>query len=574
MTNCNLCGGTTVFISSGIVKCEYCGRLYSTSNGELNAADPERLYSNAVSMSKSSNEDTLKSAIETFEALGSYKDSSALANSCRGMIAQSRVEAEERRLAAERQAELDRIESEKRSFEEKQKAKIRGIVIAAVSAVAVLVVAISIISNSNKVSSYNKAMELYSMGQYEEARAAFSDLGDYSDAATYVSTIDNFLTERESKYERGISYYEKGAYSECITSLADISGYLDSEDYVEKSVEAIYQQATECYDAGEFEKAKELLGKIPDSSSKNMDAELLLTDIEETIIAQTNAANYEKAKEYYDNGDYETAQRLFISLGNYEDSATYLSAIGTSYYEKASNLFNQKEYVQCEEILQYIDAVEEWGEYDKTQELLKSTKEEYQALVYEAAKQLCRSEGYSAMCNYIDGSICGLLDELDASSMKEKGKEYIPVKLTEIYVMTENLKHKDELSNAKDIFQNEYEYGLEYSYISSQRYTVDKGYHDIDIIDTYLLNGEFSKFTATLTPSESWRREGNGGEKYGTVIFTIYGDGIQLYSTSLWRTTNPKDIDIDVSGIERLEIAFRGGNDAEFCLLANPYLSK
>lgn len=214
MTKCNTCGGTTVFISGSIVKCEYCGRLYSATNGELSIADPERLYSSAVSMSKSQNEETLKSAIETFEALGSYKDSSALANSCRGMIAQSRVQAEEQRLAAERQAEIEKIENEKRAFEEKQKAKVRGIVIAAVSAVAAIAVIIGVISNLNKSSSYNQAMELYSKRQYEEAREIFNDLGDYSDAATYVSTIDSFLTERESKYEKGVGYYEKGAYSE------------------------------------------------------------------------------------------------------------------------------------------------------------------------------------------------------------------------------------------------------------------------------------------------------------------------------------------------------------------------
>lgn len=59
MTKCNTCGGTIGFVSSGIVKCEYCGKLYSTSNEELNLADPERLYSSAVSMAKSQNEETL-----------------------------------------------------------------------------------------------------------------------------------------------------------------------------------------------------------------------------------------------------------------------------------------------------------------------------------------------------------------------------------------------------------------------------------------------------------------------------------------------------------------------------------
>ena len=125
MTKCNSCGGITVFVSDSIVKCDYCGKLYSTVNGELGLADSEKLYSNAVNMSMNKDEESLKKAIEIFEALGGYKDSPILADSCRGMIAQSRVEAEERRLVAERQAELEQIESKRKEIEEKQNAKIK-----------------------------------------------------------------------------------------------------------------------------------------------------------------------------------------------------------------------------------------------------------------------------------------------------------------------------------------------------------------------------------------------------------------------------------------------------------------
>ena len=493
MTNCNSCGGTTVFVAGNIVKCEYCGRLYSTSDGELSDAVPEQLYSSAVSMSKSQNEETLKSAIEIFEALGSYKDSATLANSCRGMIAKSRMEAEERRLAAERQAELERIQSEKRAFEEKQKAKIRRIVLAAVSAVAVIAVGISIISNSNKSFSYSKAVELYSIGQYEEAREAFNDLGDYSDAATYVSTIDNFLTERESKYEKGVSYYEKGAYIECIAALGDISGYLDSEDYIEKSVEAIYQQATQCYDAGEFEEAKELLEKIPESSSKNMDAEILLADIEEILIEQTNAANYEQAKEYYDNGDYETAQRLFIGLGNYEESTTYLATIGTNYYEQANELFKQKEYVKCGEVLQYIDTAGEWNDYLKANELLKNATSAYIDEISKEARAICRSEGYSSMVTFVDSKVCVLLPKEQASSLKQECTvEVVSFEDLEPYVEG-NFMYERGYSKT-DTMGNTYAYAF-------------RGYMDIEDGGAYAIydiSGRYKYFNATVAVNEKW----------------------------------------------------------------------
>lgn len=558
MTNCNSCGGTTVFISGSIVKCEYCGRIYSTSNGELSIADPEKLYSSAVSMSKSHNEDTLKSAIETFEALGSYKDSSVLANSCRGMIAQSRVEAEERRLAAERQAEQERIESEKRAFEEKQKAKIRGIVIAMVSAVAVIAVAIHIISNSNKESSYNEAMELYGMGQYEEAREVFNDLGDYSDATTYVSTIDSFLTERESKYEKGVGYYEKGAYSECITCLTEISDYLESADYIEKSVEAIYQQATEHYDAGEFEKAKAMLGKIPDSSSKGMDAELLRADIEEVIIAQANAANYEQAKGYYDNGDYETAQRLFMSLGNYGDSATYLSAIGTSYYKQATDLFNQKEYVQCGEVLQYIDTVAEWTEYSVVVDLKQNASNAYVDIIREEAKSICRSEGYASMVEYISNSKCCILtDDKAQVLMQECEINIVSLRELQPYVTGDEELYTD--YNRYDSFRTD-TMGNMYSYVLYS--LAPEG-----ASATYCIDQEYAIFSATVAV-----RQGADSNKIG--IIRIYGDGRLLWSDeNIRKDTKPYNIEVDISGITdlKIEMYYRAGLRA---LLCDPMLSE
>lgn len=561
MIKCNSCGGTTVFISGSIVKCEYCGRLYSTSNGELSLADPERLYSSAVNMSKSQNEETLKVAIETFEALGSYKDSSAMADSCRGMIAQSRVQAEERRLAAERQAELEKIESEKKAFEEKKKTKIKRMVIAIVSAVAVIAVVIGVISNSNKLSSYNKAMELYSMGQYEEARAAFNDLGDYSDAATYVSTIDNFLIERQGKYEKGISYYEKGAYSECIISLVDISDYLDSADYIEKSVDGIYQQATEFYDAGEFEQAKELLGKIPNGSTKDMDVELLLADIEEIIIEQTNAANYEQAKGYYDSGDYEMAQRLFTSLGNYGDSTTYLTSIGNIYYNQANSLYKQGEYVQCGDLLTHIDTMEEWREYALAQDLFTQAKDSYQSIVAKNAKAISRNEDNSAMSTYIDGMVCNLLSTDEANALKENC--YVnKVALSTIEPYVGELSAYSQESYRTDTLGNVYSYTLLGASPESRG----------EQSATYYINNQYTVFGATVAVK---KKDSIGENQYGTI--RLYGDGRLLWSDEeIKATTKPYSIEVDVSGVTDLKIEMYAtgnmGDSGIHILLCDPIL--
>lgn len=564
MANCSSCGGTTVFISESIVKCEYCGKLYSVANGELNEVEVEKLYSNAVSMSKSGNEDDLMSAIDTFEALGSYKDSSALANTCRKNIEQSRMNAEEQRLEAERQAELDRINSEKRVFKIKQKAKIIGIIFALASVAVITVIVGQTISKKNKISSYNEAMELYNIGKYEDSLEVFNRLGNYSDATKYASTIEAILAERESKYEKGIGYYERGAYGECIASLTDISDYLDSTDYIEKSAEAIYQQATEHNNAGEFGKAKELLVKIPESSSKHMDAELLLTNVEEAIIEQTNAANYEQAKKYYENGDYETAQKLFINLGNYNDSATYLSSIGTHYYEQAKSLYNQQEYIQCGDILQNINSSEEWDEYSKATELFDNAAEVYIEGVKNEAKDICRSEGLSSMKSFIDDKVCVLLTNEDASVLKQ-----------------ECTINQISLENLKPYYSGSFGLGIEHSIsdtLGNSYAFAFSGYMDVEdggAYEVYNIDGQYKYFLATVSVQKQY----NSINENCVGRIRIYGDDILIWSDDrIKSSTKPYDIKVDVDGVVDLKIEMYGdgnlGSHGITVLLGNPTLSE
>lgn len=535
MVTCNYCGGKAVFVFDNIVRCDYCGKLYSTVNGELSSVDPEKLYSIAVDMSKNQDEDVLKKAIEIFDVLGGYKDSATLANSGRRMIAQSRVQEEERRLAAERQAEQERIENEKKIFEEKQKTKIKRIIIATVSAVAIGAVVISVLSNLNKSSAYSEALELYNNGLYEEAMVVFDDLGDYSDASTYASTIDAFLIERESKYEKGISYYERGAYGECVACLADISDYLDSKSYIDKSSEAIYQQASDHFNSGNYEKAKELLVQVPEGASKYMDAELMLVDIDEIITEQTNAANYEYAVECYDNGDYETAQRVFIDLSNYEETGMYLSSIGEHFYKIAEELFDTNNYLECGNVLVKIDEQTEWDGYCKSMELYRAASELYINDVTHTAKALCRAEGQTAMEAYIESTVCSLLSVEDAGVLKE-----------ECFVEKINLAEEQPLAGNADEFwcgTSDYTDNMGNKYVN-QIYCVRET-REL----TYALDSRYTVLSATFGLRETDNDIEDG------VWIEFYGDGKKIGETiHFYAGVRPNSIELDVTGVNDLQI--------------------
>lgn len=58
----------------------------------------------------------------------------------------------------------------------------------------------------------------------------------------------------------------------------------------------------------------------------------------------------------------------------------------------------------------------------------------------------------------------------------------------------------------------------------------------------YLLNREYKHFTGVIASSEKW------GKSQYTVVLTIYGDGVPLFSTEIGKDSKPIAIDLDVTG--------------------------
>lgn len=87
---------------------------------------------------------------------------------------------------------------------------------------------------------------------------------------------------------------------------------------------------------------------------------------------------------------------------------------------------------------------------------------------------------------------------------------------------------------------------------------------------TFDLNGEWKRFTAVAGMQA-------GTQRGASAIFIVKGDGKELYRSDKLRTTNVENVDIDISGIKKLElIAETGENNIRGCwsVWGSPKLSR
>ena len=206
MAKCVECGGNISYVTKDILKCEYCGKLYSEIDGNLTSANQASIYETAVMKSQSTNPETLEEAIELFSILGSYKNSGGLEYQCRNQIHQNKIAQEEKKLEERRQAELAEKAYKVQKEKDAQIRKAKLIAIATIIGFVVIVGTIIGVSKHSKNVKYENAVNLYEQGHYEEAMEAFEKMGDYKDAKSQVESIRNQIQVMKNTYEQGIAY--------------------------------------------------------------------------------------------------------------------------------------------------------------------------------------------------------------------------------------------------------------------------------------------------------------------------------------------------------------------------------
>ena len=158
-------------------------------------------------MSSAKSEFYYREVRHDFEALGDYKDSREKANECK-QLAQKWLD--------------DQAAEEARRKRNKIIAVIAVIAVVVIAAIAKLVIIPSV--------QYKTAVEMEQNGQYDEAIAAFTALGEYKDAAMQV---------KETQYAKGEAMLMAGDYDGAIAAYQAAGDYSDAATKVK---EAQYQK--------------------------------------------------------------------------------------------------------------------------------------------------------------------------------------------------------------------------------------------------------------------------------------------------------------------------------------------
>lgn len=176
---------------------------------------------------------------------------------------------------------------------------------------------------------YNSAISVMKEGKYEDAIAAFSELGDYSDSATKIEECA--LLQKEEKYQAGLTLLKNGDYNSAISTFQTLTDYKDSKKKIieaeyllqEEEKKEKYQKAVALLNNGDYESAIysfNALGDYKDSRKR------------------FNEAYYKFAETLAQNGDYQAAIEHFNALGDYEDSKAKIEEIKELQIQNIYNL--------------------------------------------------------------------------------------------------------------------------------------------------------------------------------------------------------------------------------------------
>lgn len=144
---------------------------------------------------------------------------------------------------------------------------------------------------------YQKAIQAMEGGKWQEAEAAFADMGDYLEAEGYVKQCQ-YLAAKDQMTSR-----DEQVVLAARNALSKLGEYQDAPALVQQ---ADYHRAALLMDAGRLAEARE--------------AFIQLGEYEESAAKATRCA-YLMADELLQSADYPAAREAFAALGDYEDAA-------------------------------------------------------------------------------------------------------------------------------------------------------------------------------------------------------------------------------------------------------------
>lgn len=249
--------------------------------------------------------------------------------------------------------EHKQVEAEKAKEKKEKQASI--IKKAAVACVALLVTIMAVMCFKNVISpamKYSKAEKIYEEGNYEEAIAVMSELGDYKDAAEKI---------KQYKYDQAMALLEKGDKKGAKAYFKNISGYSDAKEKYEEIIkEEEYENAVVRVKSGQYDKALKVFIADPNYRDSAYFAGFILQEqgeysnainqyksvsssseyfkvaaagiekCEAAIQEKEDTLHYNKGVDFAQNGYLFSAKKEFEESNGINNAEEYLEAIQTT----------------------------------------------------------------------------------------------------------------------------------------------------------------------------------------------------------------------------------------------------
>ena len=372
----------------------------------------------------------------------------------------------------------------------------------------------------------------------------------------------------KSKSEKFAEYIDAGNYTEAQNYYDEVLAADSQEE------EKVYQitcekidHAVEEYYAGRIT-YEEAYGTL-EPYTGFYPTEVLEAENELNILRESND-NFEQAAQKYAQGDYQEAGELYRMVieaaPNYEEAQEKAEDCTLKWKEavlsEAQTCQEAGDYGECMQLLEGLAA--EMPEDEQITGQIDAVTKVYEEEVTAQVNELITAKDYETGRALLSEAMMIFPENENLKALSEKVEGYFPVYLQDISLFDSNLPGTRNIeSSPKDMYQNQYTMGILY-YDTSYQDGSDN-FNTKERKETYLLNREYKHFTGMIASSEKW------GKSQYTAVFTIYGDGVPLFSTEIGKDSKPVAIDLDVTGIEKLDIAFFGGYEGYF-LLADPCL--
>ena len=207
------------------------------------------------------------------EGLNGYRD-----------VEELRKQAEQRRKECENAEEKERKAKERKN----KRLTVAFVLVVLIACVVGWFVVTRVIPNNK----YQRAVALRENGQYGEAIAVFTQLGDYAEARMQIAP---------TKYLQAEALRENGQYGEAIDVFTELGDYSDAAAQI---AETKYQQAIALRETGKYKSAIAAFTELGDYG----DAE-----------AQITETKYQQADDLTNSGEYDEAYAIYATIIDYKD---------------------------------------------------------------------------------------------------------------------------------------------------------------------------------------------------------------------------------------------------------------